>query len=443
MKPMEEANKLATFGTLRDQGESLERAAYQTRKYGGSPDWAQSGRADHLLRYMITFGRPALLGVETALRAGARNPKRLGAVMAGTMALEVARQSFNQLTADALGVSEEELENRFSEYDKDNTFLMMIPPEVAEKVFGAPQETLSNGISRPFALKVPIPPILRLYTAPFKGMAKAIREGNPAELPIAIADEMIPGTVPLKGENLPGTMGRRALASTTAPIRATLEQAMDMQGFTGAPIVGSRLEGLPAEEQFSESTQPFYKTLGKTVGGSPVRLQHLGKTFLPGVLETPVQLLNKMEPSSGVPPVEKGELERLADIPFLGPAFARRVTPQRYESELGSLQDDFYSLAGKTKASAGAVGKFEKGIGGLPSELVQALGAANPEVTGMVRALAELSTAQKQIVASPEMDGAAKREALKGLVDQKRELLKAFLSNPTVQLLLDDKTQPE
>jgi hypothetical protein len=161
------------------------------------------------------------------------------------------------------------------------------------------------------------------------------------------------------------------------------------------------------------------------------------------VLETPVQLLNKMEPSSGVPPVEKGELERLADIPFLGPAFARRFTPQRYESELGSLQDDFYSLAGKTKASAGAVGKFEKGIGGLPSELVQALGAANPEVTGMVRALAELSTAQKQIVASPEMDGAAKREALKGLVDQKRELLKAFLSNPTVQLLLDDKTQPE
>jgi hypothetical protein len=440
MQPFEEATKLAVFDRLTSRGMDDTKAAYQTRKYGGSPDWGQTGSSDAALRTMVTFGRPALLGIEAGLMAAKRNPKKLATVMAGSLAFEAGRQFFNEQTASELGVSLEELDARFSEYDKDNTVVFYIPPSVAKRFGGAEQEVLSNGIERPYAIKHTIPPVLRMWMSPFKGLAKAMRTGNPIEAPLAIADEMIPGTVPLKGDDLMGTGVRRAGASLPAPLRWGAEQVMDKQFFTGAPIVGSRLSGLPDEEQFSDSTQPFYKEAGKAFGMSPKRLEHTGKTFLPGVLETPIQLLNSLTPKKeGVAPVEKSISETLADIPFFGPTVARRFLPQRYEEELGDYQDDFYNLSEKTKAAAGAINRFEKGIGSDPSKLVEALGGWNPEVARMVRTLSEISTQKKQIVNAPGMTGREKRDALKALTDQHRELLKGFLSDPAKQDLLDGK----
>lgn len=440
MKPFEEATKLATFDLLTSQGVDDVKAAYQTRKFGGSPDWAQSGADDTILRVGVTFGRPALLGIEAGLMAAKRNPKKLATVMAGSLAFEAGRQAFNAMTANELGVSPEELDNRFSDYDKDNTVLFYVPPSIAKRAFGSEEETLSTGITRPFAIKHTIPPVLRLWLSPFKGLAKALRSGNPLEAPLAVADEMLPGTVPLDADNLGDSMVRRVGASLPAPLRAGVEQFADRQMFTGAPIVGSRLEGLPAGEQVSETTRPTFRALGQATGMSPARLDHLAKTFLPGVLETPIQVSDQLlAGNDGVEPVAKGRLEALGDVPFLGPVLARRLTPQRYESQLGDFKKDFYDLANKTKASATAIRKFDQGITGEPSELVQALGGWNPSVTGMVRELSEISTAKKQIVNAPGMSGEEKRDRIKELVDLERSTLKQFLSDPTVQLLLKDQ----
>jgi len=433
MQPLEEATKLATFDLLTEQGVPDMKAAYQTRKYGGSPDWGQGGDADILLKTAVTFGKPALLGIEAGLMAAKRNPRRLAKVMAGSLMIEMARQAFAELTAAQLGTTQKELNNRFSEYDKDNTYLVMIPPALAKPMFGSAQETLSNGITRPYAIKHTIPPVLRLWMSPFKGLAKAISSGNVGDVPLGIADEMVPGTVPLEADNFGETAIRRAGGSLPAIYRAPLEQLADWQFFTGAPIVGSRLKGLTGADQYSESTDPVYKWLGQKTGFSPKRMEHWGQAMLPGSFQLPIQAANAALADRTTPPVQKGALEALGDVPLLGPTLFKRLTPQRYEEELGDLQDDFYGLNEQTRAAAQAVNKYEKGLSMRPSELTMLMDQANPMVASLVRDLSQLAEFQQMVVMHPTMNPAEKQARIKMATDRKRDLMRAFLSNSAMR----------
>jgi hypothetical protein len=280
--------------------------------------------------------------MEAGLMAAKRNPKKLATVMFGTLAAELAREQFNQITADQLGVPLEELDKRFSEYDQNNTAMVYLPPKVAMKLYGEEQETLSNGIQRPYALKHTIPPVIRQWMSPFKGLAQAIKKGNAAELPVNILDEFLPGTVPLKADSKNAfgeSLVNRAMASLPAYARAPIEQVADKQFFTGAPIVGSRLAGLPAAEQFSETTDPLYRALGRGLNISPKRLEHLGRELPPGAVPDPVQLAQQ-----GPWPVERRcRQSRRASSkpsgisPSSGPRSSSGFTPQRYEEELAGL----------------------------------------------------------------------------------------------------------
>jgi hypothetical protein len=399
---------------------------------------------------MISFGRPTMPATEAAFRSGYQQPKKLATVVNSMLDMEGARQTFSAMAASEMGIDREELEKRYSKYDQDNTMLFPIPPSWAAKMNnGEGMEIGASGIERPFAVKIPIPPLLRLWAAPLKGVAKAYKTGNPAHAIsgglLGVADEALPGSVPLDTESLGGlgrSVGQRALSVLPAPYRLPIEQYADVQGFTGAPIVGSRLKELPAEDQWSASTEPFYKDLGQAIGASPQRLQHLGKGMLPGLFQLPMQVYNQGAPAPRspegelIPAVEQSPFERLNQIPILGD-FTKRITPQRYEEELSEAQDKFYGLSDQAKSAATTVNDYDQGVSlKVPSERIQYMAAINPDVQALVRDLSEVSDEQKRVLNDPAMSPREKRDAMKELLTLRREALREFLSIPEVTQLI-------
>jgi len=447
-KPLEEANKMATFKMLREAGLTDAKAAYYARVQGGSPDWAQKGNADKWVRTTMAFGRPQLLGVQQSYRSAKENPKKYAMFMGAMLAAETARQGLIAQTASEIGLTSEELENRYSEFDQDNTYLIPMPPSIAKQM-GVKDNGLeigANGTERPYAVKVPIPPNLRLWSAPFRGIAKAWRSGNPADLPIegalGVIDESVPGSVSIEPGKVAETLGRRAMSVLPAPFRVPVEQQANIQAFTGAPIVGGRIEHLPAEDQWTTSTEPFYRSLGKAAGLSPARLQHAIKNLLPGPAQLIPQIFNatgsgmRSEDGRPIEGVEQSLIERLNATPLLG-EFTKQITPQRYEDELSQGQDDLYGLSERTKSGIGKWNDYAKGVSPTrPSGEIETLAAFNPQVQGVVRFLSEISEQQKILQVSPDYTAREKRDAMKALAEQKREVLKTFLGDPMIKGLV-------
>jgi len=162
-------------------------------------------------------------------------------------------------------------------------------------------------------------------------------------------------------------------------------------------------------------------------------MEHLGQSFLPGTFQLPIQLANSVMADRTTPPVQKGALEALGDVPLLGPTLFKRLTPQRYEEELGDLQDDFYGLNEQTRAAAQAVNKYEKGLSMRPSELTMLMDQANPMVASLVRDLSQLAEFQQMVVMHPTMNPAEKQARIKMATDRKRDLMRAFLSNSAMR----------
>lgn len=446
-QPYDEANKMASLAILLNEGVEEGKAASEARRWGGSPDWHQKGSADQWVRGGLSFFRPKLLGLEAAAEAAPHNKRKLMKLMGGMAAVEGMRQLANAKASNELEMSNEELEGLYSEYDQDSNYLFMVPPSAA-KAAGWSEDGLemgSNGSARPFAMKIPIPMILRTYATPFRGIYKAIREGRPMDAPLetglAVADELLPGSVPLKKGNLVDSGKRRLIGALPAPYRIPLEQGLNIQSYTGAPIVGSRLEGLPAEDQWSSSTEPFYKDLGRTLGASPARLQHVGKSALPGVFSVLQDTYNLAAPTpkddlgKEIPEVEQSAVERAAKLPILG-GIVRGFTPQRYEEELGDAQDQFYDLSERSKAAAGQWNRYEQGLTSqAPSKEIENLSAYNKEINGIVRELAQINQDITWVENTSELNSHQKAVEKRKLVAEKRELLRSFLRDPEIGAL--------
>ena len=452
-KPLDEAVKMSAFDMMRKEraqglnNYSDEEISYLVRTRGGSGDWNQRGSQDNWIRTLISFGRPAMIANETAIRSGYQQPRKLATVMASMLAAEGARQAMNSVAADQLGIPQEELEKRYSRYDQDNSLIFMIPPKWAKKMNnGEGMEIGANGIERPFAVKLPIPPLLRVWTSPLKGVAKAYQTGDWKDVvlgtPVGIADELLPGSVPLRYDSA-GAAGsdfvRRLGSVLPAPYRLPIEQFADRQFFTGAPIVGSRLKDRAPTEQYSSSTEPFYKDLGRTTGFSPARLQHLGRGVAPGAFQLIPQIYNKLVPlpkdarGNTIQPVEQSPIERLNSLPLVG-ELTKRVTPQRYEEDLSTAQDQFYGLSNQTKSAAAAWNDYEQGVAtDRPSPLSEYMARLNPDVQSLVRDLSEVSDAQKQVINSSTMTSREKRDKMRELLTIRRQALRQFLAIPQIQ----------
>ena len=141
------------------------------------------------------------------------------------------------------------------------------------------------------------------------------------------------------------------------------------------------------------------------------------------------------EDGSAIPGVEQSTPERLQKLPILG-SIVGKFTPQRYEKDLGDLQDRLYALRDQTKAAATSMNAYDQYTRPTsPSARTEELADWNSDVASMVLDLSEIAKEQAQIRYDPTMTSREKRDAIKELMNEKREMLREFLNDPQLRAL--------
>jgi hypothetical protein len=118
------------------------------------------------------------------------------------------------------------------------------------------------------------------------------------------------------GRDFAKAMGRQVLSTLSFnPIPQfalpLVENAANHSFFTGQPIVGRGLEGVSPEFQASQNTSEFAKKLGKELGYSPIKIDHLiqGYTGVMGLYAT--QMLDSALATQGDPVNASKRFEQL------------------------------------------------------------------------------------------------------------------------------------
>lgn len=189
-------------------------------------------------------------------------------------------------------------------------------------------------------------------------------------------------------------------------VKPTIEIMTNYSFFTGNPIVGKYLQGMPKEAQFTETTSELAKILSPFTPMSPVQLDY----FIRGTLGTAggasmyflSQAINAGSPS----PLPDSKLNQ---NPLVRPFITGR--------EGGGLKEDYYELREKAQQVANVVSKYKDAD---PQEALRYV-KENPKLyalaksglfTQMDAVIKQIRDARQIIRASQTMTAKEKRERL-------------------------------
>lgn len=212
---------------------------------------------ERLNKYWLAYFKPAILGSKRGIEV-LSNPEiapqawKFITNLASIQALE--RTSMSKEEAEEWADVNREMAAREFTYKDKNGRIVRLP---ITQEFGG----LVSGISGVGEY------ILR------KAQGKEAREELKSEVLASlkeIADNNLPGVgYLLEPSNL-----------VAAPFRTLFEQAINYKLFSQTPIESESMKRLPAEERYSASTPLTYRLIGKTLGLSPKRLEHLQNSEL-------------------------------------------------------------------------------------------------------------------------------------------------------------------
>jgi len=385
---LEETTKLNTYMTLIKKGMSPEEAVWETRNYGGSPDFAAGGSAKQDVNLLIMFFNANVRGIGRTIERlnPVQNPKRLGILLGGFALMAYLLHQHNSQYVDDRGQPEWD---HVSETDKKNYFVL----------FRDETYQTSQGAIRHRTFKLPKSHVAQLVFNPIQN-ALEVPSGKMSgqQAILDFASNLIPGQVRLqKGQIGQGLMEGLA-ASSNPVIRAPLEQALNRDMFRRANIVPKRLEQVERRYQYTPTTPTPLVTMGEggttgaatgaalfgvtggllggttgaAVGGlagaalgaygpSPMRMEHAVRTFLGGVGESTVGVADFMSPSSSSPvgnlPLEGDEA--VAKMPVLGPV-ARRFVGSIQDQEVKDLEEAFYRDADAARTKKATFDSLKK-----------------------------------------------------------------------------------
>lgn len=419
----EEATKIATHHTLtglaEQTGQTPLEIAAMTRRFGGSPDYARGGGLRQQLNSLYQFFNPVVQGLHRFYEKGATDPawllKSMGALGIGMFTLD----SYNRQFTDEAG----------------QPLIQQIDPEVRRNnlVFlTGDTEVTSQGHTAPQYVRIPLGHVGVALLGP---VIDALRLAHGEDLSAGqVAADAVSPLLPVNGTIDPKSPVRSLLAKTAASVnpvlRYPLEEASNQTFFNDVPIVGRRLEKLPAAEQFTDTTSPTMVKLAHAFGAvpglsdlpvltSPQRLEHLYRTFLPGVWEMPLTALDARTPK-----VAQGEYESAAKVPVLGPIL-RRFLPTGQDAVRDQAAETFYGFMNDAEdAAAGfrAQETPEARQAYLQEHRAQIVGAQ--ALAPVARAIGRLGQRRRQILADEALTPQDRQAQLQALYKQQVDLLR-------------------
>jgi len=409
---LEESTKLTTFKRLKAQGKSDVRAAIETRRFGGSPDFARKGSMAPELNLLVMFFNASVQGVARTLTRlnPVKYPGRVATLLGGASLTTMALDRWNSQFVDPDGTP---ALDRVSEVDRKNNFIILKPETYRT----------AEGVERHSYFKIPKSHAAKLIFGPIEaaiGSAKA----DATQVALDTAANLSPVNMNLKrGEVLSG-VGKGIVSSLNPALKAPLEQVIGEGGFDtfrGVPIVPRRMQDLDASRQFDANTSPTIvraaQVLNEYLGTelSPKRIEaFLRSGPLVGPGESVLSVVDDLVAPQDISKLQGDELA--ARSPVLGPIMRRFVGSSVDQTEKDAF-DQFYSLLDRaTKAKRTLNDMAKRAPGEVQSYL------SNPErklLIGAEPSLRKISDAFSQIRAARQMPGAD----LERIAAAERELL--------------------
>lgn len=436
LTPLEEATKYTSYAMMRERGFGPVEATYQTRVFGGSPDWNQRGTKIEPVMPYVMFINPALQGLARMYTAVKVHPKSYAKAATYAGAALAALYGHNSKFTDAEG-------NR--EIDKipmetwANNFIYIIPDEADEATI---QRMASAGVIDPdirttgskryTTIKIPMARELATTLRPFmvamreSGDTKDVYSAGQAVMDMV--NPLIPGGGSVNVGN-PQSVLDRGVASLNPMFRYPIEAlGTGRYSFSGTPIVGSRVAGNIPEYQSTLRTHPTWTAVGKATGTSPDYLQHFAQTFGGGTAE---MLAGVAKPFVAAPEDDplapiRSDAETAAQTPVLGPVIRRFMDPGVSDQTVIDERTRFYNVANAIKQATATLStqearnpwELQKMLQSRPDLLK--MDALNPQMVKWQNQLSDFDKKRELITRSPEIPPQEKQKMLQMLWNGER-----------------------
>lgn len=453
-KAVEDATKMTTYKLLRQAGYSEKNAAWETRRYGGGPDFARQGNLTPAIGMVSMFFNAHLQYVTRVFARAAENPARVAVALGAISALAMTLNEHNYNQKDEKGNL---LMRKVPYTDRENNFVVLTGDTYQS----------SSGATLPVYYKVPKPSFVKFLYNPIENMLNKVsghEERSGTQLGLQALGNLSPGQMDLKQDELGKSAARGITSSLNPIIKTPLEELMNYKTTgAGSPIVPVSQTGIASQYQYGPGTSETAKRIGEggvrgavaggaegagigylvggpkgaavggglgsilgTFGISPRRAEHVIDSTTAGVGRIATGFVEPF--LGGVKQTHMEGPEKLANTPVAGPILGRFVSTSIDQQEQ-SLTEQFYRDAQKAQEPLKTLQYLKKNS---PQQIPAFLDKYKNELwmgqvaTTMQQRLGQIQNAQKMIEQNETMPQADRAEALKNLHDIKLQVLGTF-----------------
>jgi len=409
---LEEATKLTAYKRLRKQGMTEAEAAIETRRYGGSPDFARRGTAGSMVNLLFMFSNAQLQGIGRTFARLATDPKRLGVAMGTFTMMALALDEYNRQYSDEEG----QMEMRHVPRTDRQRYWVILRPETY---------TADNGAIRHRYWKIPKGHVGQLLFNPIETALQYIRgeETDLGQAALDVVSTASPGSLQLQKGEIPASVGRGILATLNPAIRVPVEELGNLEAYGGRRIVPRGLEDVAPRFQRRAGTSPTAVRLGQLLDQSPLRIEHIIRGTTAGVGEQVLSLSDWLLAGEGAKR-EKG----IRGVPVVGP-LARRFVGGGADQVERDLEEKFYKRYQQAEEASRTFALLRRD---QPEEAEGFVTANAPvlQTAGVMRkaaaALSALRRQQLKLLLDSSMDSEERERALHRIHRDRMEILRAF-----------------
>jgi len=411
---LEEATKLTTFKRARRMGMAEVEAAFETRRYGGSPDFARRGTVSADINLAVMFFNAQVQGITRMARILGQ-PRRLAGFLSVMTAAELALYSWNQQFRDEDGNLELD---RVPRWERDTHWVILRPDTYQT----------SSGRIRHRVIKIRKGDTMEVVSNPLERAIEGA-SGGKVDIPQVALDTisgLTPGQPQLKRGEIGRSLGRGVISTLNPILRAPLEQLANREMFRDVPIVPRSLEEAIPGEQKRETTSPVAVAVGRKIGVSPLRLEHGIRSFFAGLGEQGLNIADAVYGDDRRRLPLEGD-EEIARTRVLGPIL-RRFVGSTMDQKEKDLEEDFYDRYDQARETVRTFNLMAESDEARAEEFLSdperlVLYHLNGEIQTAVRDLSDIRDLQRETARS-DMSDAEKKEAIRFLHQQRLEILR-------------------
>lgn len=427
----EEATKMTTYRELRAKGVGVNEAAFETRRFGGSPDFASGGAYSRELNLLWMFFNANIQGTVGNISRLSSNPKLLGTMMTTVTALALTLHKWNTQFLDDEGNPEI---YHVSQTERDHNWVILRNS----------RKFTSTGATRNRYYKIPKPHVVRMLVNPIQeGLIQHSKgQMQKGKLALRAISDLIPGQFDLEKHGIARGLAYGTLSSLNPAVRVPVEVGANISGFRGgAPIESRAMEGIEPRERYTYTTSEVAKWMGKVTNKSPVKIQYAIENMFGGLGQMGLDVGDIVMGRDFSPLPLEGD-EAIARTPVLG-RIAKRFVGSTMDQSVQDLEQFFYEVSDKANEVKNTTNWKKKKYAETPEVAIdyaikdpekRLLYRIQPKLAEIRVELSEIRARRERVIISKKLSIENKRRLLSMLYKQRVRTLTNAIRVLTLKL---------